>query len=112
MTADDRSEVSSIGSYNNLVGTSDVSIPSGNTSFVTSLATSAGYTVARLETADVASVLALSEANVEFPADVSNASSEVSDRTYHSVTIQPRTDGDSYVTSETGLTDVVAYRHA
>ena len=78
---------------------------------VSSLGTSAGYSVVHMEARDVASVVAESEQDVSFPSD---ASTVVSERTYASVSISPKPDdASSFVQSNvSGATDFVAYKHA
>ena len=67
--------------------------PSGNTSVVSSLGTSAGYSVVHMEMADVVSVVANS--NVGTPSD----STVVSERTYASISIKPD-DASSFVQTD------------
>ena len=92
--------------------------PSGNTSFVTSLATSAGYTFASafggLTSVDVGSVVAMSEpliplanASVEWP--VSEHSTVVSDDSYRSVTIQRRSSESTFHLSDRDDTSENSY---
>ena len=109
---------SSIGSYNNVIVPPDVAFsdvssshPSGNTSMVSSLGTSAGYSVVHVEAVDVASIIAESEQNVSFPSETSTV---VSERTYAPVSISPKPDdASSFAQSDvSGATGFVAYKHA
>ena len=110
ITSDSRSNVSSVGSYNNVVGAcSDVSLsssscPSGNTSIVSSLGTSAGYSMVQMRAPDVTSVVADSNASSQTDSTI------VTERTYASISVGPDDSSSLVQTDVSDVSDFVAYR--